>query len=217
MLMKQITILTTVLAGMLFFQCSCSNNSEKNEPGLKKDNSRVFFKKKEKKKPASPYLRPPILQIVDTLNPKMTVIYCRDSAANFDRVGLKLGRIYGVTLADYIKKNKLTTTGAPMAWYKKQEAPYFFDAGIAINKAGTKSVSGVRVRNIPAGKVVKAHFFGPYELLPQGYAAIVEWLKENKKVKAGPAYEIYLTDPVDKDGNPVDPYKVQTDIVFPIK
>lgn len=217
MITKEIKIITTFLAGILFFLCSCNDSTKKNEPDARKSNNNGFLNKKKKEAPASPYLRPPIIQIVDTLTTKMTVIYFSDSAASFDRMRLKLGRIYNTSLAEYIKKNKLTAVGAPMVWYKKQKAPYFFDAGIEVNKAGTKNVHGVRVRYIPVGKVVKAHFFGPYEMLPQGYAAVMEWLKENKKVKAGSAYEIYLTEPVDKNGNPIDPYKVQTDIVFPIK
>ncbi|HMU11617.1 MAG TPA: GyrI-like domain-containing protein, partial [Ferruginibacter sp.] len=73
------------------------------------------------------------------------------------------------------------------------------------------------VRELPAGSVVVAHFFGPYDLMSQGYDAIKEWMKMNKKSSAGAPYEIYMTDPVDKNGKPLDPYKVQTDIVFPVK
>jgi hypothetical protein len=42
-------------------------------------------------------------------------------------------------------------------------------------------------------------------------------MKDNKKMAAGAPFEMYVTDPVDKNGKPVDPYKVQTDIIFPIK
>ena len=42
-------------------------------------------------------------------------------------------------------------------------------------------------------------------------------MKDNKKIAAGAPYEIYLTDPIGKDGKPVDPYKIQTDIIFPIR
>ena len=50
-----------------------------------------------------------------------------------------------------------------------------------------------------------------------GHDAIKEYMKDNKKVAAGAPYEIYITDPIDKEGKAVDPYKIQTDIVFPIK
>ena len=213
-------------ASILFtglFLNSCGNNDKSEKGKSTKDSTKTTVKKETKKEPDTKYQRPPIVNIVDTITPKMLVIYCKDSAATFERIGLKLSNIYGATLAEYIKKNNLKMAGAPMAWYKKQpegsggKAPYFFEAGVPINKKGSKSMPGVQIREMSAGKAVIAHFFGPFELLPQGYDAIKEWMKENKKTGAGNAYEIYITDPIDKNGKPVDPYKIQTDIIFPIK
>lgn len=193
--------------------CSCGNNS-KDDGKPRPDISKIAERKKVNLKPEN---RPPIVNIVDTLVAKTIIIYVKDSAATFERISLKLGNIYGVKLPEYIKKNNLKTIGPPMAWYKKQKAPYFFEAGVPVNKKGAKAVAGVQVREIPAGKVVIAHFFGPFESLPQGYDAVKEWMKENKKTAAGAPYEIYITDPVDKNGKPVDPYKIQTDIIFPVR
>ncbi len=192
---------------------SCGGDKKKDPPKPEKGRIKTEVKKESETKTQ----RPPIINIVDTVAPKMTVIYSSDSAATFDRIGLKLGKIYGTKLPEYIKKNNLKTTGAPMAWYKKQKTPFFFDAGIPVNKAGSKAVKGVQIRQMNGGKALIVHFFGPFELLPQGYDAVKEWMKENKKILAGPSYEIYITDPIDKNGKPVDPYKIQTDIVFPIK
>ncbi len=192
---------------------SCADKKKKEEPVPEK--GRV--KTEMKKEPAGAVQRPPIINIVDTVSPKMIVAYCSDSAATFERIGMKLEKIYGSKLPEYIKKNNLKTTGPNMAWYKKQNAPFFFDAGIPVNKAGSKAVKGVQIRQVNAGKALIVHFFGPFELLPQGYDAMKEWMKENKKSLAGPSYEIYVTETIDKNGKPVDPYKIQTDIVFPIK
>ncbi len=193
---------------------SCGGDKKKEEP-VKPEKGRI--KTEVKKEAKTDFQRPPIINIVDTVAPKMTVIYSSDSAATFDRISLKLGKIYGTKLAEYVKKNNLKTTGAPMAWYKKQKAPFFFEAGIPVNKAGSKAVKGVQIRQMNGGKALIVHFFGPFEMLPQGYDAVKEWMKENKKTAAGPSYEIYITDPIDKNGKPVDPYKIQTDIVFPIQ
>lgn len=219
---KKILLFSIVLfTGISFI--SCGNNDKKQPSGNAKDSSKPVAKKEEKKKADEKYKRPPIVNIVDTLAPKRVVAYCKDSAATFDRIALKLGNIYGVKLQEYIKKNSLKTTGAPMAWYTKQsagsggKAPYFFEAGIPVNKAGAKAVAGVQIREMAAGKAVVAHFFGPFDLLPQGYDAIREFIKDNKKSISGAPYEVYLSDPFDKNGKPVDPYKIQTDIVFPIK
>jgi effector-binding domain-containing protein len=204
-----------LFTGVCLYACN-GNNSK--EPGKTTgDSLKPAVKKEVAKLPETKYERPPIVNIVDTLTPKMTVIYAKDSAASFERIGQKLANIYGVMLATYINKNNLKTTGFPMAWYTKAKAPYFFEAGIPVNKTGAKAVAGVQTREIGAGKAVIAHFFGPFELLPQGYDAIKDWIKDNKKTVAGPSYEIYITDPIDKNGKPVDPYKVQTDIIFPIR
>ena len=204
---------TTAILVSTICSYSCGGNS-KDDGKTKVDSAKIAERKKVSPKPES---RPPIVNIVDTLVPKSIIIYAKDSAASFDRISLKLGNIYGVKLPLYIKKNNLKTAGAPMAWYKKDKAPYFFEAGIPVNKKGNKSVPGVLIRDIAAGKAVIAHFYGPFELLPQGYDAIKEWIKEHKKTVIGAPYEIYITDPIDKNGKPVDPYKIQTDIIFPVK
>lgn len=206
-------LLNTTLLFIALLLVSCSEEKKKDSPKPEKGRIKTEVKKGSETKTQ----RPPIINIVDTVALKMTVIYSSDSAATFDRISLKLGKIYGTKLPEYIKKNNLKTAGAPMAWYKKQKTPFFFDAGIPVNKAGSKPVKGVQIRHMNGGKALIVHFFGPFELLPLGYDAVKEWMKENKKISAGPSYEIYITDPIDKNGKPVDPYKIQTDIVFPIK
>jgi len=212
--MKKTSLFLFTLVCMISF--SCNSKSDKKPDAEKKD---TVTKKKEpvKPEPEVKYQRPPIINIVDTLSPKRIVAYSKDSAATFERISMKLAKQYGTKLAEYIKKNNLKMAGAPMAWYRKPKAPYFFEAGVQLNKKGTKPVAGVQVRELPIGKVVVAHFYGPYELIPQGYDAVKEYIKDNKKTAAGAPYEIYVTDPVDKKGKAVDPYKVQTDIVFPIR
>ncbi len=215
MIFRTKKIFHAVILFATIFLYACNNDDGKKKPA--KDSTASAGRVETKKEPNSKYQRPPIINIVDTVAPKRTVIYCSDSAATFERISLKLGKIYGTKLSEYQKKNKIKPAGAPMAWYKKQKGPYFFEAGIPVNKAGSRSVAGVKIREMAAGKVLIAHFYGPFELLPQGYDAIKEWMKDNKKTAAGPAYEIYVTDPLDKNGKPIDPYKIQTDIVFPIK
>jgi effector-binding domain-containing protein len=212
---KILFYLTILLTAVILY--SCGNNDGKDKGKAVKDSTKLTGRIETKKEPDAKTQRPPIINIVDTLAPKRIVIYCSDSAATFERISLKLAKIYGAKLPEYLKKNKLKSTGAHMAWYRKQKVPYFFEAGIPVNKKGTRTVAGVKLREMPAGKVLIAHFYGPFELLPQGYDVIKEWMKDNKKIAAGTPYEIYITDPIDKNGKPVDPYKIQTDIVFPIK
>ena len=142
----------------------------------------------------------------------------KDSAATFDRISVKLGEIYGNKLGTLLKKAGIKAAGQPIAWYSGiAKAPYFFEAGIPVEKKPAKLPANMFVREIAADSATVAHFYGPYSMLPQGYDAVKDILKSRKKKLDGKPYEIYITDPIDKDGKLRDPYKVQTDIIFPWK
>jgi effector-binding domain-containing protein len=159
----------------------------------------------------------PIINIADTMEFPNIVLCVKDSAINNIRLSQKLAKIYGIKLAEFIKKNKLKVTGPPMAWYKTQKAPFFFEAGIPIYKKPKKLPKGFVIKQTGGVRAIVAHYFGPYEETPQGYAVLKEWITDEHKSIAAPPYEIYVSDPIDKDGQPVDPYKVETDIVYPYR
>ena len=156
----------------------------------------------------------PVINITDTLSIKRTLLVIKDSAATLDGMAIKLQEIYAVKLPLFIKKNNLKITGAPVAWLKGQKAPYFFEAGLPINKSPTKLSNGIKIKEIGNDSVVIAHFFGPYNLIPQAYDALKDWVKDHKKKITVAPYEVYTDDPIDASGKLKDPYKVQTDIVF---
>ncbi|MDO9374192.1 MAG: hypothetical protein Q7T76_07230 [Ferruginibacter sp.] len=192
------------------FCASCSNAPEKKEEvPVAKDTPAVVVPVETK--------RAPIININDTLSIKRIVITMKDSASTHERVSMKLGEIYGVQLAAVISKNNLKVTGKPIAWYKSKTAPFFFEAGLPVDKRPSKAAPGVQVKEIGTDSVVIAHFYGPYDLTFQGYDVLKDLLKERKKKIKGAAYEIYVDDPFDSTGRPKDPYKVQTDIVIPYK
>lgn len=208
------SFIVAAITGILFGSC---NSDNKKTPEAKKDS--VVVKKEVKAQPIVEVStkKPPIINIVDSVQPKRIIVYLKDSAATFERISMKLGQIYGVKLAEFFKKNSLKSAGAPMAWYLTHKAPYFFEAGIPVNKKPTKLTAGVKVRELGADSVLMAHFYGPYDLMNVGYDALNEWMTDHKKTLKAPAYEIYIGDPIDKKGKAVDPYRVQTDIVFPRK
>lgn len=196
-------------ATILFAAMGCNNNQSekkiKEEPTIDTANE---------KEPVVESKRGPVINIADTISVKRMVLTMKDSAATLQGVSTKLADIYGVKLAGIIKKNNLKMTGAPIAWYKGQQAPYFFEAGIPVDKKPAKLPAGTYIKQIGIDSVVVAHFYGPYELIPQAYEALNEWLKDHKKRVKGAPYEIYVGDPIDSTGKVKDPYKVQTDIVF---
>jgi effector-binding domain-containing protein len=214
---KSIPLLfTTQFLAAIIFLVAC-NSSDKKITENKKDSLKPVRAVVTESKEPGDAVKPCIINILDTVATKSIVVYIRDSAKTFERISIKLAQIYGIKLAEIVKKNKLQITGAPMAWYKSQKAPFFFEAGVPVNKKPAKFPNNVFIREINNDSVVVAHFYGPYNLLQQGYDAIKEWMKEEKKIANGTPYEIYVGDPVDSTGKPIDPYKVRTDIVFPHK
>jgi effector-binding domain-containing protein len=216
--MKNMLTVTAAVIGLpaLIILTSC-NGGDKKTRQSKTDTVKPVRTNTEKNKEQAKVEKAAIINILDSVSPKRLVIYMKDSAKTFERISLKLGSIYGVKLAEVLKKNNIKMTGAPMAWYKTQKPPFFFEAGLAVNKKPAKLPKNVFVREMNTDSVIMAHFYGPYSLLGQGYDAIKERMKDQKKVSNGTPYEIYIDDPVDATGKPKDPYKIRTDIVFPIK
>lgn len=206
-------ILSVVVFSVLLAACSNSSDGNKEEVG-KKDS---VSKKEKSEEPVTETRRPPIINITDTLSVKQTVLYMKDSAATVQRLQIKLGEILGVKLGAILMKNKAKSAGAPIAWYKTTRAPYFFEAGIPVDKKPAKLPANIFVREMVVDSVTVAHFYGSYDMLPQAYEALGDWMKSRKKKLNGRPYEVYVDDPMDKDGKMKDPYKVRTDVIFPWK
>ncbi len=196
---------------------SCTGNESKNTPETRKDSFPPKKENKPSQKTETNSKKPPIINIVDTVSPKRMIVYIKDSASTFERIRMKLGQIYAFKLPEFFKRNELKIMGPPMAWYSTEKAPFFFEAGLPVNKKPAKLTPGLNLRELAADSTVVAHFYGPYDLLYMGYDALKEWMKDHNKTASGTAYEIYINDPVDKKSKRVDPYKVQTEIVFPRK
>lgn len=209
---KKIPATAFFFAVILLLLNACHNGTEnKTVTTIKKDSGVKEVVKKEEKLPAK---KAPVINITDTLANKYIVLCMKDSAATSERIAGKLKVIYGIKLPAIIKKHGLKVTGAPMAWYKSQKAPFFFEAGFPVDKKPAKLPAGVTVKQIGVDSVVVAHFYGPYDLTVQAYTALQDWIKDHKKKQIHPPYEIYVDDAMDKNGKLKDPYKVQTDIVF---
>ena len=122
-------ILPILLCTIILFACNTApNNKKETESLIKKDTPVVEMKKTTEEQP------PSIINITDTLSRKLLVLYMKDSAATRERISLKLGKIYSVKLASIIKKNGLKISGPPMAWYSTKKAPFYFEAGIPVEK-----------------------------------------------------------------------------------
>lgn len=152
--------------------------------------------------------RQPKMVVEEITVQPMTVLVIRDTATTMNEIGPVLGRDYGEIIA-FMQKNDLQFASQPLAWYHSEAAPYIIEAGIPVNKKPGATEGRITVKQTEAGKAVVVHFWGPYELTPQAYDKIKDWLKKNNKKAKGPAYDVYITDPTTVN----DPYLVQTDII----
>ena len=159
----------------------------------------------------------PIINIADSMSPKMIVLYIKDTAISSDRISAKLAQAFAFSIPEQMRKYHLKLMGAPIAWYKSQKTPFYFEAGLPVDKIPAKLPKGFYSRNIGGDSAVVAHFFGPYESTPIAYEALNDFMKSNHKKHAEAPYEVYVGDPYDKNGKKIDPYRVQTDIFFPYK
>ena len=140
----------------------------------------------------------------------------KDSAANEELLAKKFNKIFDSILTKVIKTNKLSLKGSPACWYQKNKAPYFFEAGLPVDKIPAKLPKKVFTKQTQSDSALVAHFFGPYNLTAQGYTALKDMLKEIKPgKKAGTAFEVYVDDPMNEKGKLKNPYKVQTNIILP--
>lgn len=220
MLQKLAAILVITASAIAFSHCTNSSSSSTSAPA--KDATAASKNDSAEVPPPPPKLppapaRPPIINITDTIRPAMQVLVMRDSAANTDRIGLKMGDILSVKLAAFMKKAKVKAVGPPMAWFRSQEPPFFFEVGVPVDKKPGKMDKGIYIKSIPKDSVIIAHFYGPYEMTYQAYEAVEDVLKSKKRKLKGEPVEIYVDDPIDANGKPKDPYKVLTDIVFPFQ
>ncbi|MGB1039859.1 MAG: GyrI-like domain-containing protein, partial [Flavobacteriales bacterium] len=106
-------------------------------------------------------------------------------SSNFMKLGMALG------------ENKLEMTGHPSAvfyaWNEEDSTAEVLPAFPVA--AGSKvSTEGMEIVDIPAGKVVKAAYYGPYEGGAGAHKKIGEYCKANN-IKTGLTIEEYANDP----------------------
>lgn len=159
----------------------------------------------------------PIINIIDTVEIKRMVLCIKDSAATNEILNGKLAAIFNKKLPDAIMLGKLKIMGEPIVWYKSKKAPYFFQAGIPVDKAPLQLSKEMFITKTGGDSAFVAHFFGPNELTGVGYDALNEMMKEKNKKKTTASYEVYTDNKFLELNKKKDPYKLQTDIVMPYK
>ncbi len=202
--------LIIIFVAVLLLQCKDRKENPPAPPPLVKKETDTNSK-------SEPLQKGPIVNIVDTVEIKRIVLCLKDSSASSAGMSEKLSEMYNNKIPAAITSSKLKIIGQPIAWYKTQKAPFFFEVGIPIEKAPAKMPKGFFIKKTGGDSALVAHFFGPNVLSAIGYDALTEMLKERKRKKAAAAYEIYIDNPFEIKKAKVDAYKQQTDIVLPYR
>lgn len=194
----------------LFLATSCGNSTEKTRTTIA-----TVDDKKIEVLPEIPQ-KGAVINMQDTVEIKKMVLCLKDSSKTREGMYAKLTDIYNKKLPDVIKANKLVINGAPMAWHSMQKTFFFFEAGIPVNNAPAKPGKGMYMKNTGGDSVYVAHFFGPNDLTKGAYDAIKEKANENNRVIVS-SYEVYVDNPFVSTAEPLDLYKMQTDIICPFR
>jgi effector-binding domain-containing protein len=148
-----------------------------------------------------------------TLQPiaESTFLYKQARCSHAD-IAKTLGGLLGPVFQHAIK-NGLELRSPPTTIYQEWgPGMVTMHAGMMIGAAVTPP-AGMFVETLPATEAAVTIHTGAYEGLGDAHAAVEQWLAEQGLHKAGPAREIYLTDP----GEVPDPKQWKTQLVWPVR
>ncbi len=140
----------------------------------------------------------------------MTVVYI-EKKGPYGETGKTMEELLGL-----MKGKELKMRNAPMACYyddpntvDPKETRYEVLSQFVGEFKGDKDL---KVKEIPAQKMAKMLYVGPYEKCEPAYKEMYGWIAENNYEPCGPSFERYLNDP-----SKVTPEELQTEILVPIK
>ena len=155
--------------------------------------------------------RKPVVRLEVTMNSGMTLLIVRDTAASSAEISTILQKGYRELFS--FATQKQLTPGRAMAFYYSSQPPFIIEVGIEVNKHPQKTTGRVKKKSIDAGKIIVAHYQGPYQQISLAYKTIDRWMHVNNKKATAAPFEIYLNDP----SSTTDPYELRTDVCQFIK
>jgi len=140
----------------------------------------------------------------------MTVVYL-EKKGPYQETGKAMGELFAL-----MGKKELKMRNYPMACYyddpnkvDPKETRYEVFSEFVGEFKGDKEL---KVKEIPAQKMAKVLYVGPYEKCEPAYKELYGWIGKNNYEVCGPSYEKYLNDP-----SKVAPEELKTEIMVPIK
>lgn len=140
----------------------------------------------------------------------MTVVYLEKKGPYLE-TGKAMGELFTL-----MGKKELKMRNYPMACYyddpnkvDPKETRYEVFSEFVGEFKGDKEL---KVKEIPAQKMAKVLYVGPYDKCEPTYKGLYGWIAKNNYEPCGPSYEKYLNDP-----SKVAPEELKTEIMVPIK
>lgn len=101
-------------------------------------------------------------------------------------------------LVGYAMMNGVEMAGPPFArYFARTGALVDFEAGIPTRKPHDGDPArGITGGALPAGPAIATVHRGAYEGLPEAHAALARWARDQGREPAGPAWEVFLTNPL---------------------
>lgn len=141
-------------------------------------------------RPAAPVHRVETLTL--TPQPALTIRAQAAPAELEARMSQLMPRLIG-----YAMMNGIELAGPPFARYLARTAERVdFEAGVPTRKRlPGDPAAGIVAGELPAGPAIATVHRGAYERLPEAHAALARWARERGREPAGPAWEVFLTNP----------------------
>jgi AraC-like DNA-binding protein/effector-binding domain-containing protein len=126
-------------------------------------------------------------------------------------IGATLAEVFG-RIYEYALRNGAALAGQPFTRYLEGGLGLItMEPGLPL--ATPLSGEGdIRPDILPGGLAAATMHAGPYEQLPDAYAAIQEWIETQGLVASGAPWEVYVTDPTDYP----DPRDWKTEVFWPL-
>ena len=134
------------------------------------------------------------------------------AATTVDKLSELMGSLFGEVYG-CIQQSGQEPAGMPFSIYHSMDGDAIdLECGMPV-ASPTEGMGRVVAGELPAGTVATVSHMGPYDDLPQTWAALTEWIGSQGLQPAGAPWEVYVTDP----GAEPDPSKWRTDIFFPVR
>jgi effector-binding domain-containing protein len=150
--------------------------------------------------------RKPIVSIEESRIDSMSLLVIKDTVGSYDSLQLKLGKDYSQIFSFVFQQG--LHPGKTLATYFSFANPVAFETAVEVNRFPERALGRIEFKKTEAGKVVIAHYQGPYSQVSMAYDAIRNFMKVSGEEPIDHPFEVYLNNP----SLVKDPFDLKTDL-----